>query len=183
MEMEISILISIVTLIPQKKLNSPPRFVILEDFQNQEYRFTIPKFLIRLAENQEKEGDEEHRQLENVMHLTVGDLPVRISKSSDFISGIFTNCICEVFRNNNFRISYKLTFSTLDYQKRDPTDKKYLAPINILPLFFSTFVKITYDKLYRYIKVFLTQSLCDLTQCNMHFSDCVKDSNMSSTQL
>ena len=167
--MEISILISILTLIPQKKLNSPPRSVILEDFQNQEYRFTIPKFLIRLAENQGKEGDEEHRQLENVMHLTVGDLPVR--------------CICEVFRNNNFRISYKLTFSTLDYQKCDPTDKKYLAPINILPLFFSTFVKITYDKLYRYIKVFLTQSLCDLTQCNMHFSDCVKDSNMSSTQL
>ena len=93
MEMEISILISIVTLIPQKKLNSPPRFVILEDFQNQEYRFTIPKFLIRLAENQEKEGDEEHRQLQNVMRLTVGDLLVPISKSSDFISGIFTNCI------------------------------------------------------------------------------------------
>lgn len=88
-----------------------------------------------------------------------------------------------MFRNKNFRVSYKLTFSTLDYQKRDPIDKKYFTPINILPLFFSTFVKITYDKLYRYIKVFLTQSLCDLTQCNMHFSDCVKDSNMSSTQL
>ena len=85
--------LSIVTLIPQKKLNSSPRSVILGDFQNQEYRFTIPKFLTRLAENQEKEGDEEHRQLQNVMRLTVGDLLVPISKSSDFISGIFTNCI------------------------------------------------------------------------------------------
>ena len=89
----VAIGLSIVTLIPHKKLNSPPRSVILGDFQNQEYRFTIPKFLTRLAANEEKEGDEEHRQLQNVMRLTVGDLLVPISKSSDFISGIFTNCI------------------------------------------------------------------------------------------
>ena len=37
--MEILILISVLTRIPQKKLNSPPRSAILRDFQNQDYRF------------------------------------------------------------------------------------------------------------------------------------------------
>ena len=37
--MEILILISVFTRIPQKKLNSPPRSAILRDFQNQNYRF------------------------------------------------------------------------------------------------------------------------------------------------
>ena len=40
--MEIPILISVLTRIPQKKLNSPPRSAILRDFLNQENRFTIP---------------------------------------------------------------------------------------------------------------------------------------------
>ena len=76
MEMDKSVVISIVTLIPMKKLNSLPRSAILRDFQNQEYRFTIPKFLTRLAEKQEKEGEKEYKQLQNVMPLTVEDLPV-----------------------------------------------------------------------------------------------------------
>ena len=32
-----------------KKANSPPRYAILKDFQNQENRFTIPKFKTRLG--------------------------------------------------------------------------------------------------------------------------------------
>ena len=40
--MEIPILISVLTRIPLKKLNSPPRSAILRDFLNQENRFTIP---------------------------------------------------------------------------------------------------------------------------------------------
>ena len=43
MEMEMSIPISILTLIPQKKTNSLPRAAILRDFQNLEYQFAIPK--------------------------------------------------------------------------------------------------------------------------------------------
>ena len=42
MEMQISILIPILTWIPQKKLNSPPQTITLRDFQNQEYHFTSP---------------------------------------------------------------------------------------------------------------------------------------------
>ena len=39
-------LVSILTSIPQKKLNSPPRFAILRDFQNQGYRlqFRNPEY-------------------------------------------------------------------------------------------------------------------------------------------
>ena len=67
-EMEISILISILTWAPWKKLNSPPRSAILGDFQNQDYRFTIPKSRIRLAEKREEE-EEEHRQQQSVMRF------------------------------------------------------------------------------------------------------------------
>ena len=38
-----------------KKLNSPPRSALLRDFQNQEWRITIPKSRIRLGEKQEDE--------------------------------------------------------------------------------------------------------------------------------
>ena len=48
-EMEISIFILILTWIPWKKLNSPLLPAILLYFWNQEHRFTIPKFRIRLA--------------------------------------------------------------------------------------------------------------------------------------
>ena len=41
-------------------LDSPTRYVILRDFQNQEYRFTIPKSWTRLAEKRE----DEHKQLQ-----------------------------------------------------------------------------------------------------------------------
>ena len=66
MEMNIPILMSILPLIPSKNLNSLRRCAILTCFQNQEYRFTIPKFLTRLVEKRE----EEHRQLQSVMHFT-----------------------------------------------------------------------------------------------------------------
>ena len=46
--------------------NSPSRPAILGDFQNQEYRFTIPKSLTWLAEKQEKE---EYRQLQSAIRL------------------------------------------------------------------------------------------------------------------
>ena len=65
--MEISILISILTWISWKNLNSPPQSAILRDIQNQEYRFKIPKSRIRLAEKQQ---EEEHRQLQSVMRDT-----------------------------------------------------------------------------------------------------------------
>ena len=53
MGMEISVLISVLTLIPC--------------FQNQKYRFTIPKSRTRLAEKRE---EEEHRQLYSVLRFT-----------------------------------------------------------------------------------------------------------------
>ena len=40
----------VISRIPWKKLNSLPRTVILREFQNQEYRFTIPKSRTKLAE-------------------------------------------------------------------------------------------------------------------------------------
>ena len=43
MEMEISILISVPTWIPLKRLNSPPQSDILRDVKDQEYEFIIPK--------------------------------------------------------------------------------------------------------------------------------------------
>ena len=56
-EMEISILISVLAWIPR---NKPPSLsAILQDFQNQENRFQIQKLRIRLAEKPEKE--KEHR--------------------------------------------------------------------------------------------------------------------------
>ena len=56
-EMEISILISVLAWIPRNK--PPPLSAILQDFQNQENRFQIQKLRIRLAEKPEKE--KEHR--------------------------------------------------------------------------------------------------------------------------
>ena len=55
MEMEIPILISDLTRIPRKKRNSLPRSTILRDFQNQEYRFTIPKYWARPVEKQQQQ--------------------------------------------------------------------------------------------------------------------------------
>ena len=49
-------------------LDSQLRCAILQDFQNQEYRFTFPKSWVRLAEKTEEE--EEHRQLQYVLHFT-----------------------------------------------------------------------------------------------------------------
>ena len=49
-EMELSVLILILTSMLWKKLNSPPRFAILRDFYNQVYRFTIPESQIRLVQ-------------------------------------------------------------------------------------------------------------------------------------
>ena len=68
--MEISILMSNLTWIPWKKLNSPPRSAILLNFKNQEYQFTFPKSQIRLAEKREEREEEEHRQLESVLRFT-----------------------------------------------------------------------------------------------------------------
>ena len=45
------------------------RTAILRDFQNQEYRFPIPKSLIRQTEKQEKE-DKEHWQLQSFSRFT-----------------------------------------------------------------------------------------------------------------
>ena len=67
MEMKISILILILSWIPQKKLNSLSQSVTLRDFQNQKYRFTISKTWSRLAEKQEV--GEEHRQLQSVVRF------------------------------------------------------------------------------------------------------------------
>ena len=63
--MEIPILISILTKLPQKKLNSPSQSTILRDFQNQEYRFITPKSRTQLTEKQE-----EYRQLQSVMRFS-----------------------------------------------------------------------------------------------------------------
>ena len=73
MEMEISILISIITWIPWEKLNSPPQPALLRDFRNQEYRFTILKFQTRLAEKRDEEG--EYRQLLSVLRFTQKQKP------------------------------------------------------------------------------------------------------------
>ena len=43
MEMDISVVISTLALKPQKKLNSLPGSIILGNFKNQLYQFTIPK--------------------------------------------------------------------------------------------------------------------------------------------
>ena len=67
MEMEISIAISILTWIPWENLKSTPRSVILRDFQNQEYRFTILKSRQLQAEKKEKGDEEEHRQSQSVV--------------------------------------------------------------------------------------------------------------------
>ena len=64
--MEISILTSVLTLLPRKKLTSLPQSAKLKDVQNQEYRFKIPKSGTR-AEKREEE--EEHSQLQSVMHF------------------------------------------------------------------------------------------------------------------
>ena len=69
-EMKISILISILTWIPWTKLNSSRRSSILQDFLNQEYRFTFLKSQIRLAEKREDEEKEGQRQLQSVLCLT-----------------------------------------------------------------------------------------------------------------
>ena len=42
---------------------------ILRDFQNHEYRFTVPKSRARLAEKP-AEGEQEHRQLQRVIRFT-----------------------------------------------------------------------------------------------------------------
>ena len=118
--MDKSVIISIVTLIPMKKLNSPPRSAILRDFQNQEYRFTIPKFLTRLAKKQEKEGEKEYKQLQNVMPLTVEDLPVAngCGFTRTYIKKApisFLVFLQTVLFPNNFRDFYKLPFSIWEY--------------------------------------------------------------------
>ena len=46
----------------------PARSGILRDFQNQEYRFKIPNSRTPLAEK--REGEEELRQLQSIMHFT-----------------------------------------------------------------------------------------------------------------
>ena len=52
-----------------QNLTSPPRSAILRNWQNQEYRFTIPKPRTWLAEKREEE-EEESRQLQSVMRIT-----------------------------------------------------------------------------------------------------------------
>ena len=64
--MEISILTSVLTLLPQKKLTPLPRSAMMKDVQNQEYQFKIPKSGT-WAEKREEE--EEHRQLQSVMRF------------------------------------------------------------------------------------------------------------------
>ena len=54
--MKISILVSVLTRAPWKKMNSPPWFALLRDFQNQEYRFTFLKSRTRLVEKEKKKG-------------------------------------------------------------------------------------------------------------------------------
>ena len=53
-----------------KKLKSPPQSSILRNFQNQKYRFKIPKSRTRLAEKRKEGKGEEHRQLQSVMRFT-----------------------------------------------------------------------------------------------------------------
>ena len=43
---------------------------ILIDFQNHEYRFTVPKSRTRLAEKPAEEVEQEHRQLQRVIRFT-----------------------------------------------------------------------------------------------------------------
>ena len=66
-EMEIPIVISILTWLPQKKLNSLPRSTILRYFQNQEYWYIILKPWTRLAEKREEE--QQHRELQSYMRF------------------------------------------------------------------------------------------------------------------
>ena len=47
-----------------EEAESPPRSARWSDFQNQEYRFTIPKSPTRLARKQRQQEDEKHRQLQ-----------------------------------------------------------------------------------------------------------------------
>ena len=54
-EMEISVLISVLAWIPRNK--PPPLSAILQDFQNKENRFQIQKSRIRLAEKPEEEKE------------------------------------------------------------------------------------------------------------------------------
>ena len=54
-----------------KKLNSPPRSVMLIDFQNHEYRFTIRKTCTRLVERQQQQQQQQQqRQLQSVIRFT-----------------------------------------------------------------------------------------------------------------
>ena len=55
MEMEISILISILIWITREKLKLPSPSTIFRNFQNQEYQFTIPNSQIRLSVKEEVE--------------------------------------------------------------------------------------------------------------------------------
>ena len=63
-------------MITAKKLNSSPRSAILGDFQNQEYRFTIPKSRTRLAKKRGKR-EEDQRQLESVMRFRQSQLSLK----------------------------------------------------------------------------------------------------------
>ena len=55
-----------------RKSYSPPRSARLRDFQNQEYRFSIPKSKRRRQKNQE----EEHSQSQSVMRFTQMEVDV-----------------------------------------------------------------------------------------------------------
>ena len=52
-----------------KKLKSPSWSAILGNFQNQEYRFTIPKSRTRLAEKRKEGKKVERRQLQSVIRF------------------------------------------------------------------------------------------------------------------
>ena len=80
--MEISILISHLTWIPWKMLNSPPRSAILPDFLNPE------------KQEEEEEEEEEHKQLESVLRFTQRQRDRKAtcrvtSKSSKYQSSFF----------------------------------------------------------------------------------------------
>ena len=91
---------------------------------------------------------------------TAGEIPVDISKNSEFCFSDLTKCISKSFNENTFPDTLKLSNIVPVFKKLDPIDKTNFKLVSVLPLLSKVFKKIMYDQLYEYAEKFLNKLLC-----------------------
>ena len=83
-----------------------------------------------------------------------GEIPIQISKESEFTFETLTNCINKSIETGYFSDSLKEANITPILKKDDPLDKSNYRPVSILPLISKVFERRIYNQLSEYNRKF-----------------------------